>query len=62
MMKVERYRVNNMQYPIPGTNFGTKPKEDERKFFTLEKADKDEDLDEAVKQRRMDLVQKLIKG
>lgn len=62
MSKIEKYRLNNMQYPIPWTNYG-KPKEDDLNLFTIEAgADVDAELEERIKMRRYEVVQKILKG
>jgi len=39
MKKIEKYRLNNVRYPIPGTDYA-RPGEDQNGNFTLQKKDR----------------------
>ena len=54
MRKIEKYRLNNVKYPIPGTEYA-KPGQDETGHFTINK-EIDTGLEGGIKERRNELI------
>lgn len=64
LKKINRYRLNNIRYPIPGTKY-EKQYNDDRGLFTIQKDVKllkEQSVEAALAQRRKELVKQLIKG
>lgn len=63
LKKIYKFQANNMRYPIPGTEYAQKAV-DEKGLFTLDKSkhNKDVGLEAAMKRRREDIIEKIIKG
>ena len=64
LKKINRYRFNNIRYPIPGSKY-EKQYNDDRGLFTVEKDEKklkEQSMTEAVAEKRKELVKQIIKG